>query len=416
MSKFTMRRSAGAVTALAALTLAVTACSSSKSSGGSSPGGSEPASGSSILVGGAASLHNPTYSSPETKAGLEAAISSINAAGGVSGHRLKLDFCDTNYTASQEVSCTRKLIADKVAAILDPNFLADTSGAEYKYAEKANIPIVGSAGLSPAELSSKAVFPLSSGIPGWVYGATQNLIASGAKKISVLADTNPASQFFGGLVVAALKSAGKSAVQNVAADLTSDPTGATAAAKAMSGGTDGIVLCPAPLAVPKLLTALKQANYTGKVSSITALFPEVLIKASGPAADGVLLSSQLAFSTDTSNAGIVAFLADMKKYQPSAVIDESTLFAWGAVQLFAKVAGPANATTGSAVISAFNSVSKPVDIGIAAPYSVSGKSSPLATFPRVLNPTVQDGVIESGVIKANGKGFINPFTALTNGP
>jgi branched-chain amino acid transport system substrate-binding protein len=420
-----MRRCAEAVAVVAALSLVVTGCSSSgsgnNSSGGASPTGGTTASGSgsgsgatgsTILVGGEASLKNPTYSSPQTKAGLEAAISSINAAGGVAGHPLKLDFCDNNYTVNQEVSCTRQLIKDKVAAILAPNILADTSGAEYKFAEAAKIPIIGGEGLTPAELTSPVAFPLSSGLPGWVYGATQALLGAGSKKVSILVDTNPTSQYFGSLVSAALKSAGMKPTETVAADLTADPTGATAAAKVIGGGTDGIVLAPAPTAVPKLLTALKQAGYKGKVSSITAIFPPPLIKAAGAAAEGVLLTSQVAFSTDSANPGISAFNADMKKYQPSSVIDESTLFAWGSAQLFAKVAGAAKADDASSVLAAFTGLSTPVDIGIAAPYSVAGKKSPLPDFTRIFNPTVQDGVVTNGVIQANGKGFVNPFTAL----
>src|ERR1700692_1288158 len=66
---------------------------------------SSKATKSPILVGGMDSLNNPIYSAPETQSGLKAGIDDVNAHGGVNGHPLKLDFCNTNYTANLEYSC-----------------------------------------------------------------------------------------------------------------------------------------------------------------------------------------------------------------------------------------------------------------------------------------------------------------------
>jgi ABC-type branched-subunit amino acid transport system substrate-binding protein len=372
------------------------------------------ASGTPILVGSEASLSNPVYSTPQTKAGIVAAVDAINAAGGVSGHPLKLEFCDTAYDANKELACARQLISDHVSALLSPNILADQTGKEYTVAAAAQVPVIGGEGLSPAELNSPGAFPLSSGLSGWVYGAVDNLLASGARKVSILVDTNPDSEYFASLAVAALKSAGLTPIADVAADPTSDPTLTTAAAKATERGTDGIILAPSPLNTIKALQALKQIGYTGKTSSITALFQPAIIKAAGSAANGLLLTSQLAFVTDTSNPGIVAFLADMKKYQPSAPIDETTLFSWAATELFAKVMTGKTSFTGPAVQAAFASLSTPVDISVAAPYAVVGRTSPLSQYSRIFNPTVQDGTLTNGTVQPNGKGFVNPFTSLSS--
>jgi ABC-type branched-subunit amino acid transport system substrate-binding protein len=357
-----------------------------------------------------ASLANATYSTPQNKSGLEASIADINANGGVNGHPLKLDFCDTNYDANQELSCTRQLISDHVSVALDPSILADASGREFTAFAAAGIPVLGTQGLSPAELNSKVVFPLSSGIPGWVYGAVDNLVAHGDKKIVAFTDPNPGSQFFASVVVAAAKSAGLTAT-TVTADPSSDPTFSTGAAKAIAGGTTGIVLCPSPVNVPKMVLALKQAGYTGQISSITAIFAPPIVKAMGSAADGVLLTSQVAFSTETSDPGVVKFLADMKKYQPNSVIDESTLFTWASAQLFAKVMAKQTSFTPANVLKTLNAVKTPINIGVAAPWSVVGKKSPLTAYSRIFNPTVQNGVLKNGAIVAQG-GFVNPFAAL----
>ena len=94
---------------------------------------SSKASGTPILIGSEAPLTNPAVSFPEVKSGMEAAVATINAAGGIKGHPLQLDFCDTLLTANGELSCARKLrIADHVVAVIDATIVEDQSGAEFR--------------------------------------------------------------------------------------------------------------------------------------------------------------------------------------------------------------------------------------------------------------------------------------------
>lgn len=401
--------------AAAALSLtALAACSSSATSSSSSPAVTgSAATGSPILLGSMASLTNPAYSTPQVRDGIQAAIDSINAAGGVGGHPLKLDFCDTAFSVNGELTCTRKLIADKVDAFINPAVLADPSGAEYKLITAANIPVIGTEGQSPSELNTPVVFPLSSGIPGWFYGAVDALVQAGSKKISLFVAAGGTGQFLGGLATDALKSAGLTPATTVVENPAADPTFDSAAAKAIAGGVDGIVLGVSQADIPAIVSALRNAGYSGKISSITALFGPAALQALGSKADGILLASQLAFVSDTSNQGIASFLADMKKYVPKATVDETTEFSWSATQLFAKVAIQGKAYTSADLLSAMNSLSAPVDIGTAAPYTTTGTSPLASTYPRILNPTVQFGVIKGGQLVSSGGGFENPFTQLS---
>jgi branched-chain amino acid transport system substrate-binding protein len=416
-----IRIKSGAVltAAAAAAVLTLTSCSSSggtDNAKGSSPapsgGASQPASKSTIVLGSMSSLTNPAYSTPQVRDGIAAAIGSINAAGGVDGHQLKLDFCDTAFDPNKELSCARKLIADKVDAFINPAVLADPSGQEYTAIKAAKIPVIGTEGQSPPELNNSIVFPLSSGIPGWVYGSVDSLVQNGAKKISLFLAGGPTGDFLGGLASAALKSAGMTAVRTVNEDAKADPTFDASAAKVTAGGVDGIVLLVSPVNIPTAVAALKNAGYTGKISSITALFAPALLKAVGDKGNGILLASQLAFDSDTSNPAIVQFRADLAKYAPKAIIDETTLFSWSATRLFAKVAGTGKASTSAEILAAFDGLAAPVDIGTAAPYATTG-TSPLSDYARILNPTAQYGAIQDGKLVPNGKGFVNPFTDLS---
>jgi ABC-type branched-subunit amino acid transport system substrate-binding protein len=385
--------------------------SSAPATAGASSSSGGAASGSPILIGAAIPIASSVYNQPDAKTGITAAIASINAAGGVKGHPFKLDFCDTQYTVNGELTCARKLAADKVTAVIDPFFLADQSGAEYPVLSKAGIPVFGSQGLSPAELNNPDVYPLASGLPGWAYGAADQMVKAGATKISIMIDTNPASGFGATLITAALKSAGKTAT-TVTGDPASDPTFATAAAKASGGGVDGVILFPSPLNLPKMVSALKQNGYTGKIGTLSVIFPQPLITALGPAADGILADSQAAFTTDTANAGVAQYMADMKKYGGGTVTD-SSLFSWSAVQLFAKAIDGASTFDTAGVTSALKSVSSPIDIKTVGPWQASGVTSPLSSFSRILNPTVAYGVVKGGKLVTTGSGFVNPFTSLS---
>jgi ABC-type branched-subunit amino acid transport system substrate-binding protein len=342
---------------------------------------------------------------------MQAAIDSLNAAGGINGRPVKLDYCDTAFDRNKELSCARQLISDKVAAVLNPAILADSSGVEYTLFQNANIPIIGSEGTSPAETSSPTAYPLSSGLTGWVYGSVGALVRAGSKKISFLIASGATGPYEYSLAQDALKLVGLTSAGSVIDDTKADPTLDTAAAKLTGGGVDGVVLLISQVDIPLAVKAIRSAGYTGKISSITALFSTAAIKAMGSAADGILLAGQLAFPTDTSNPAVTKFLADMTKYEPKATIDETTLFSWGAVQLFAKVVGPAKAADGPAVLAAFKALSAPVDIGITAPYSATATPE-IPASPRLLNFTVTYGSITGGDVKGDGTGFHDPYKEL----
>jgi branched-chain amino acid transport system substrate-binding protein len=403
----------------AALLLAACGSSSNTSNSSASAGTSAPAAGSTstITVGSAISVNSPILDDAERKAGIEAAISDINAAGGINGHQVKFDFCDTQYNPNQEIDCARQMVSDHVVAVINPDFLANQTGEPYKVLAAAGIPVVGDSGLSPAGMASPNSFPLAGGIPGWVFGADDNAIRAGATKIAVASDTNPSAEFAGKMAASGLAAAKIKPVSVVIADPSSDPTFSSAAAKLMAGGTNGIVVAMAPENVPKLVVALRQAGYKGIISSLSAIVPSQIVAALKSAANGILLSSQTALVTDTANPGVAKFLADMKKYQPTATLDERTETGWAAMMLFDKVTASLTSFSPATVMQAMKSVTTPIDLGIVGPWKSAGATSPIKLFPQLgFNPTVAYGVVKNGQIVADQtKGFPNPFVNLASG-
>ena len=408
----------GVTAALCGVLLVGAACGSpgggqAGSNGGGSNGGGGAAK-SVIKIGSEMPLADPLVVMPQLEAGIQAAISSINAAGGIAGHKLQLVACDTSYQANKELSCMRTLIGDHVSAVVAPAILNDPSGSEYELSKAANIPVVGSLGLTEVEYNSPGVFPLVGGIPSWYFGAVEHLLAIGKRHIAFLGESTPGAVLSGQLTEDAIKSAGLAPTDIVNTDTNSDPTFAVGAAKAIGNHTDGVVIGTNPQFLPKAYLALRNAGFTGPISTISAIVPPASIKALGPAGNGLLITSDVALPSDSADPSVATFLAAMKKYQPGASLEELTMDGWAATQLLAKVAGGLSDLSGSSVMSAFEKLSSPVDIGVLGSFAQPTKPPYLAKFPDIYNPSVVNGSVRDGVIVSDGKGFVNPFSTLVN--
>ncbi|MFF3872196.1 ABC transporter substrate-binding protein [Streptomyces sp. NPDC001978] len=407
----TNKRKFAAVLCIAAIAATVSACSSSggKSGGASTSDGTTK---SPILIGGAGPVASQVLSQPEREASLKASIDEINAAGGINGHPLKYKFCDTKSDANQELACMRQLVADKVSAIIAPGIIVDQSGRGLKAASDAGVPVIGSQGLSPIEFNTKGIFPLTGGIPSWAYGATAALLDSGAKKIGLFGSNENGASFSLGLATQALTAAGVTPVSKVQVDPTADPTFVSGAAKLISSGADGVLVFSSPAYIAKEITALRQAGFKGKISTITGTVTPQILNALGSTANGLLLTSAMALTSDTSNSEVAGYLAAMKKYSPSSQINDTSETTYAAVQLLAQVMAKSTSFTAADVLKAFTSLSTPVDTGLTGPFSVTSHQSYLAGFPNIYNPEVENGSVKNGVIVTDGKGFVNPFAEL----
>ena len=410
MSKRRIRTIQFAV-AVGAAALTATACSSSPSATATAAGGSGTSS-STIVVGGMAPLTSQVLTQPDIKAGVAAAVDALNAQGGIDGHHVQLDYCDSQYTNSGEISCMDKLIADKVSALITPSIAASASGSPYELAQAADLASIGTQGQIVTEFTSPDVFPLSSGDPGWVYGAMSDLVKGGARRIAVLGNATGSYQAVRGYALAALKQAGLTPVNVVEADPGSDPTFSAAAAKVVSGNIDGLYLAVSPANAPIAVRAVRAADYTGPIASIAAAFTPPIVKALGSQGNGLELSGSVAFPSETGNPAVAAYLADMAKYQPQGTIDQESETSWAAMMLFAKVMKGQTNFTASHVLSLMKNISAPINLGVAGPYVVKGAVSPIAGFPNIYNPTITLGILENGVIKQSGPTFVNPVTVL----
>lgn len=404
------RKVTTAVLALAvALSTVLGACSSSDD-GDDGPGGSA---GDTIKVGNwvATTGTGFDFTAPQVKAGAEAAISSINAAGGINGRKLELSFCDQKFDPNQEVACARQMVTDEVSAVLAPTVFYGTGSIPIL--DKAKIPVLASQGLSPdVEYTCTTCYPLS-GSYGWYWGVAYALLEAGATKFAILGNTSAVSTAASEIALDGLEAAGITGTRIINSDPDASDL-APQASQAMEDGVDGVLLTVSPPVQAKAVAALRDAGYTGKIGSLTDLVSEETIEGLGDKAEGLLLSSLVAFPNDTANPGVAEFLADMEKYAPDDVIDTFSLGAWGAVKLFATIAESADSYDAAGILEALkNTDLSESEAPIFGGWVVKGATSPIPEMPQLLNVKAQVGVVENGVATAQGP-LIDVVEALNN--
>jgi ABC-type branched-subunit amino acid transport system substrate-binding protein len=194
MRKFS-RPAAGA--ALCVLAITVAACSSSGSSTsspastGASPAGAvSTATGSPINIGVIQPTNTAIYNAGDEVAAVRAAALAVNAAGGINGHKVVVDYCNNQDDPNVTAACVRQMISDKVVElaagidILGPSMVQSLSAA--------GIPVVDEDALSLGEMTAPTAFPLTGGIPAAMAVATSVAAQRGYKKILLVANSgNP---------------------------------------------------------------------------------------------------------------------------------------------------------------------------------------------------------------------------------
>src|ERR1700681_2724229 len=152
-----------AVAAVLAGATVVAACSSSKSSSSSSQtslpttaagaattttaataafGTPKPATGTPVKVGFVTDGKTANIDNSSEVPAAQAAVKYVNQyLGGVNGHPITLDVCDTQQTPSGGTDCGNQMVSDGVPVVLES--VSGQAGSVYTPVAAANIPYVG---------------------------------------------------------------------------------------------------------------------------------------------------------------------------------------------------------------------------------------------------------------------------------
>ncbi|MWA03515.1 ABC transporter substrate-binding protein [Actinomadura sp. LD22] len=381
--------------ALAGVSLAAAGC------GGSAAGvsGDGP-----IKLGIMASVQSNSISDPWVPQAAKIAAAAVNDAGGISGHKVQIDFCDDKGTPQGASLCAQKLLMqDKVL------MMAGNQGTM----EAALIPTLKAAktiswasqGASLDALKSDRVYVLQ---PVLVqYRILPQMLPSTTRRVAYISADSAVARESGKISATYFpKSVGVTPLTVALTATDFQPI----CLKIKQIGADTAVVATAPAQIPSLIQTCHQIGLTDLQWAIPSieLTPQLVKTVSDLKQKNTVV---MAFG----KAAVDGFAADVAKYGPKVggitnTVADDALNAWLAVKLAAKII-PAAGGPDAGKIKAWLDKQRSFDTaGATAPIDFT--ASPVPGTPRVKNTSASKGEISGGKLVVTDP---RPYTFRPNG-
>lgn len=332
------KRSLALVTAVVAMG-GLVACSSS--GGGNSD--KSGASGSSWKVGAIASCSGAQASSEGGVCKtLKAWESSVNAAGGINGHKINLIVKDDASNPTTSTTMVRELVEkDHVIAIVGDQSNVDSTWATYVQAK--GVPVVGGLPINAPFISNPDFFGIGTNLLALNYAAIQQTVASGYKKVGFLycAETPQCAQSVPSFTGAA-KLQGASTMTAKVAGTAPDYT--SQCLKLKNSGVEAYEVGSGAQVVQRVADACAQQGVKAKMIAVDGTVTNAFLKDKN--FEGMVGVELTAPWFDTSVPGIAEYHTAMKKYAPSVINSDlfgsNSTYAWISGKLFEAAAKAGN--------------------------------------------------------------------------
>lgn len=300
---------------------------------------------------------------PEIKAAQAAVNYANNYLGGLAGHKLALNVCETKQTPSGATDCATNMVQAKVPIVITP--VSGQSGTIYQGIKDAGINYLQYGSLDQGVLGGPptSVFVLTNGIGTALAGPAGIAADAGVKKAGILVTDVPAAS---GPVSQAAPIFYKNA--DVTADVIVIPVGQadmTPQIQAgISGGDGAFAMVGNPAFCTSAIKGLTTVGFKGPITAIQQCVDDTSAKATNGGYKGVNVLTTL----DSSNKEYAQYLAVMKKYAKG--VDTGGVAPGGYASVLAVVAalpnltGDVNAQTISAGMAAMPPTPLPLGGGI----------------------------------------------------
>jgi branched-chain amino acid transport system substrate-binding protein len=323
----------------------IAACgSSSTRSPGSAASASAPTgpAGAAIKVGFMCSCSGPQAAQESPTPKVAAAwADSVNAAGGINGHRVELKVLDDGSNPATGLQNAKKLVEQEhVIAIIDQS-LVDASWASYVAAK--GIPALGGLSQEAPFLSNPNFFPSGTQLVVQTVGTIA--LAKTATKTHIGVMYCAESPICAQLVPLAKGAAALSGLQ-----ITTEPVSATAPSytavclRLKSAGVDAMFVGSGSPVVVRVTDGCAQQGYKPQAVNQSSTASQSWLTDNN--LDGILLSGTNANPFDDSTPGVHAFRAALDKYAPgltsSSQFNFILLNVWAGGKLFEAAATAAH--------------------------------------------------------------------------
>jgi len=323
-----------AVAALAA------ACSSSGNSSSSSSPGAGPstsaaaASGSDWVIGTIGNFSGPS-AQPEHLAGLQAWVDTVNASGGIKGHRLKLVVEDDQGDATKSQADIRQLVqVDHVLAIVSPEASGTESGWA-SYVQQHHVAVVGGEADTPVWFTNPSFFPSSSTVLTSLEMQAYSVKLAGKSKFGAVycAELAACKQAVPGLQGYAKAFHLDLAVS--AAVAVSAPSYTAQCLSAKQAGAQAVALEVSFQAGSRFAPACAQQGYSPTYVIPSGAFDNRYLQVSQVNGAYIPTTNALWFS---STPAVDQFKQAMAKYEPSTTLGPNPISGWTGGALFGAAA------------------------------------------------------------------------------
>ncbi|MBO0884967.1 MAG: ABC transporter substrate-binding protein, partial [Mycobacterium sp.] len=334
-------RSTLAPVIVSTLLLTAAACDSAK--GGNASAGTGTKTATVMVMGQIGTPAPPTGSYPGIVTSAKAAATAINAKGGVNGYTINVVSCNDNSNPNQAAKCARDAVSQHVDAVVGLWTLYSTN--VYPILEAAKIPVLSSVMLGANEATSSAAFPWFSGLPGQYIASAEDMIKLGCKKPAVIYYNITAGLLAPKYVDLDLSKHGMPASIHISAGSGGLPDYAPAIQSAVSQGADCMMSGLAGSQAAKLILANSAAGNPLTIGAFGNPV-EIAVGQVGDKGNGVFAIADSPLMTDTSNAAVARYLADMKAVNAASTdIGDTPFIGWIGVQVFAQALAKINGGT-----------------------------------------------------------------------
>jgi ABC-type branched-subunit amino acid transport system substrate-binding protein len=329
-------------------------------------------------------INAAALSLPEAGQALKAGVAAVNKRGGLNGHPLVLDQCDTKGDPNQATACARQMVSDGVVATIGDNVSFDTINPVLR---AAGIPRIGLTLLTTSDYTDPIDYAIGPGPVGYSATLAHGLIASGHKNIALVSIQYPGASAYVTLLGPGIKKeGGKITTLIQIAPGTVDYSSYIATAQ--SAHSDAALLLLTAAQETGFINAATQLNagLTFGVSAGTYSLNE--FKKLGNIAKSFVIGYDLPAPSSSAGAfpALNQFAKDMRAsgLDPSAMRPQA-LNAWAALLAFTTVMKGKQTITGKTVIQAFNAA-KRVNLGGLVPPWTPSTTSKTPGFTHVSQP------------------------------
>ena len=322
---------------------------------------------------------------PDIPAAAYAAVKNINKRAGVGTRkqRLKVVYCNDNFTANGAAACARQAVDRDVAAVIGG--VSSFGGSILPVLERGGIAAFGIWPSAGADFTSPNAFPLGTGTLGGYVGQAKAAKDAGKKNLAVTSASSTSAtpwRVKAGAKIYGLTFKGLYDVPPTTKDY------APVISQLQRNGVEAVSLAVGGVQATQLISAADQLGYRPLWLNADGNMSTENLRTLGPLAKGIVFVGSMPPSSATSsNAAMRRLAKEYKGYLggfEGSPLGSTGASAWLAFQAFEQLTKSMPAVNARSVLVAAKSA-KNIDLGGILPPWTPSKLGP-KTFPRISNP------------------------------